>query len=251
VRRFVPNEVASAHRFERVFEPTYPGRGVKRGIKRASEQALAPNRGADRGDGNGRPNPRHRSRETTHNTAAGVLPDLFSDSHADVRSNEHSVLTERRSFPALQALAKCPGSAYRLQMDIPARVDRRTLKAVIQHYIRDLVYGATDGVITAFAIVAGLTGGTLTARGAHPGCGESARGRSVNGREQLSGDPFGRTCATANGKPVLNSRPARHGVATFGAFVVAGVVPILPYVFPRPAVAHSSSPAFSALSCCL
>jgi len=30
-----------------------------------------------------------------------------------------------------------------------------------QLYIRDLVYGANDGIVTTFAVVAGVTGGTL------------------------------------------------------------------------------------------
>ena len=40
-------------------------------------------------------------------------------------------------------------------------VEPRTVLGVAQHYIRDLVYGANDGVITTFAVVAGVTGGTL------------------------------------------------------------------------------------------
>ena len=37
----------------------------------------------------------------------------------------------------------------------------RGVIGIAQHYIRDLVYGANDGVITTFAVVAGVTGGTL------------------------------------------------------------------------------------------
>jgi VIT1/CCC1 family predicted Fe2+/Mn2+ transporter len=36
--------------------------------------------------------------------------------------------------------------------------------ATTRHYIRDLMYGANDGVITTFAVVAGVTGGALSAR---------------------------------------------------------------------------------------
>ena len=36
--------------------------------------------------------------------------------------------------------------------------------ATTRHYIRDLIYGANDGVITTFAVVAGVTGGALSAR---------------------------------------------------------------------------------------
>ena len=34
--------------------------------------------------------------------------------------------------------------------------------AIAQHYIRELVYGANDGVITTFAVVAGVSGGGLS-----------------------------------------------------------------------------------------
>lgn len=36
--------------------------------------------------------------------------------------------------------------------------------ATTRHYIRDLIYGANDGVITTFAVVAGVTGGALSTR---------------------------------------------------------------------------------------
>ena len=40
-------------------------------------------------------------------------------------------------------------------------VEPLTALGIAQHYIRDLVYGANDGIITTFAVVAGVTGGTL------------------------------------------------------------------------------------------
>ena len=33
-----------------------------------------------------------------------------------------------------------------------------------QHYVGDLVYGTNDGVLTSFAVVAGVTGGALSTR---------------------------------------------------------------------------------------
>src|SRR6187399_750197 len=35
---------------------------------------------------------------------------------------------------------------------------------IARHYIRDMVYGANDGIITTFAVVAGVTGGALSPR---------------------------------------------------------------------------------------
>ena len=34
--------------------------------------------------------------------------------------------------------------------------------ATARHYIRDLVYGASDGVVTTFAVVSGVAGGALS-----------------------------------------------------------------------------------------
>lgn len=36
--------------------------------------------------------------------------------------------------------------------------------AVTRHYLGDLVYGANDGLITTFAVVAGVAGGELSSR---------------------------------------------------------------------------------------
>src|SRR5262245_37846214 len=33
--------------------------------------------------------------------------------------------------------------------------------AIARHYVRELIYGANDGVITTFAVVAGVSGGGL------------------------------------------------------------------------------------------
>ena len=41
-------------------------------------------------------------------------------------------------------------------------VEPRGAKATARHYIRDLVYGANDGIITTFAVVSGVAGGQLS-----------------------------------------------------------------------------------------
>jgi vacuolar iron transporter family protein len=111
-------------------------------------------------------------------------------------------------------------------------VEPRTVLGAAQHYVRDLVYGANDGVITTFAVVAGVTGGTLNpvavlvlgvanlvADGLSMGVGNYLGIRSderVREAQQL---------------PEQEAFPIRHGVATFAAFVTAGAVPLLPFVF--------------------
>ena len=111
-------------------------------------------------------------------------------------------------------------------------IEPQSVLGTAQHYIRDLVYGANDGVITTFAVVAGVTGGTLSpvtvlvlgvanllADGLSMGVGNYLGIRSderVREAQQL---------------PEQEAFPIRHGLATFVAFVMAGAVPLLPYVF--------------------
>jgi VIT1/CCC1 family predicted Fe2+/Mn2+ transporter len=122
-------------------------------------------------------------------------------------------------------------------VDHSPHVDRPTFIKIVRHYIRDLVYGATDGVITTFAVVAGVTGGTL-----------SPRTVLILGVANLLADGLSMGVSNylairseervreADGHSVPDSKPARHGFATFAAFVVAGAVPLVPYLLPRPAV---------------
>jgi VIT1/CCC1 family predicted Fe2+/Mn2+ transporter len=94
------------------------------------------------------------------------------------------------------------------------------------------VYGANDGVITTFAVVAGVTGGTLEpvtvlvlgvanllADGLSMGVGNYLGIRSDERVRE------------AQRLPEQEAFPTRHGLATFLAFVAAGAVPLLPYVF--------------------
>lgn len=101
-------------------------------------------------------------------------------------------------------------------------------------YIGDLIYGANDGIITTFAIVAGVAGAAL-----------SARIVIVLGVANLLADGFS---MAASNVLAIRSRAAvdrqhgatapvhslRHGTATFVAFVTAGSVPLAAYVLPVP-----------------
>ncbi|HEU4892537.1 MAG TPA: VIT1/CCC1 transporter family protein [Vicinamibacterales bacterium] len=106
----------------------------------------------------------------------------------------------------------------------------RGVVAVTRHYIGDLIYGANDGLITTFAVVAAASGGALSTRtvlivgmanlfadGLSMGVGNYL---SIRSRE---------SALAAVGRPEEEARPARHGTATFLAFVAAGAVPLLPY----------------------
>jgi VIT1/CCC1 family predicted Fe2+/Mn2+ transporter len=99
-----------------------------------------------------------------------------------------------------------------------------------RHYIRDLVYGANDGAITTFAVVAGVAGGGL-----------SSVAVLVVGTANLLADGLSmavgnylsiranESALVAQGLPEEEAQPVRHAVATFLAFAVAGAVPLLPY----------------------
>jgi VIT1/CCC1 family predicted Fe2+/Mn2+ transporter len=102
---------------------------------------------------------------------------------------------------------------------------------IARHYIRELVYGANDGIITTFAVVAGVAGGGLSLRvvlivGA---ANLFADGLSMAVGNYLSIRSHESVRETQN-LPEEEAAPVRHAVATFMAFVVAGAVPLVPYM---------------------
>ena len=105
------------------------------------------------------------------------------------------------------------------------------LLAIARHYIRDVIYGANDGIITTFAVVAGVTGGALSARAVLiVGVANLlADGLSMGVGNYLSIRSH-ESALAAMGRPEEESRPLRHGFATLLAFVAAGAVPLMPYV---------------------
>jgi VIT1/CCC1 family predicted Fe2+/Mn2+ transporter len=98
----------------------------------------------------------------------------------------------------------------------------------IGHYLRDLVYGALDGVITTMAVVAGTAGATLPPRvGVILGLANLvADGISMGASNYLGL----KSELEQAGASVAEEAPWRHGLATVGAFVVAGTLPLLGYL---------------------
>lgn len=112
-------------------------------------------------------------------------------------------------------------------------VEPRGPLEIARHYIRELIYGANDGIITTFAVVAGVAGGDLPARvilivGA---ANLFADGLSMAAGNYLSIRSHESVLET-QGLPEEEAFPFRHAGATFAAFVVAGVVPLTPYLVP-------------------
>lgn len=109
--------------------------------------------------------------------------------------------------------------------------DPKGVVAVARHYIRDIVYGANDGIVTTFAVVAGVTGGDL-----------STRAVLIVGAANLFADSLSmgvgnylsirshESALAAEDRPEEEPHAVRHGLATMLAFIVAGAVPLVPYV---------------------
>lgn len=100
-------------------------------------------------------------------------------------------------------------------------------------FLRDGVFGANDGIITTFAVVAGSAGASL-----------SSNIVIILGFANLLADGFSMGLGNYLGvksqiefqdKVGDNRRdehsPVKHGVITFFSFVVAGLFPLLPFVF--------------------
>lgn len=101
------------------------------------------------------------------------------------------------------------------------------------HHIGDLVFGANDGIVTTFAVVSGVTGAELSARVA-----------IILGVANLLADGFAMGAGNYLGarseqqvqrsQGIVNEGPAHalgHAAAIFGAFIAAGSVPLLPFLF--------------------
>ena len=121
---------------------------------------------------------------------------------------------------------------------------------IARHYIRELIYGANDGIITTFAVVAGVAGGGLSLRvvliiGA---ANLFADGLSMAAGNYLSIQSR-ESVLEAQDLPEEEASPFRHAGATFLAFVTAGLVPLAPYMISSyPADRFSLSIALTLLT---
>lgn len=125
------------------------------------------------------------------------------------------------------------------KLNAPGRLSRHVapngVRQTVRHYIREIVYGATDGLITTFAVVAGVSGGGLSSAVVMI-CGIAnllADGLSMGVGNFLAITSH-ESVLEAEGLPQEEAQPIRHGLATFIAFVVAGTIPLLPYALGLP-----------------
>src|SRR5215471_11375189 len=110
------------------------------------------------------------------------------------------------------------------------------------HYLRDMVYGALDGVITTMAVLAGAQGASL-----------SMRVGLILGMANLLGDGISmgasnylglRSEIEQAGGSVAAEAPWRHGLATVAAFMVVGSAPLAAFVV----AAFAAAPVFPVAS---
>ncbi len=103
------------------------------------------------------------------------------------------------------------------------------MQARVEKYLSEIVYGAIDGIVTTFAVVA-----------ASVGAGLSSVVVIILGMANLLADGFSMgVSAYLSAKSELalegnnikaKKTPLKIGIATFGAFVVIGFVPVMVYV---------------------
>ena len=106
---------------------------------------------------------------------------------------------------------------------------------VARHYIRDLVYGANDGIITTFAVVAGVAGGSLSTTAVLVvGAANLAADGVAMGVGNLLAIRAHESALAADGRPEEETYPWKHGAATLIAFVAAGALPLVPYMLRAP-----------------
>lgn len=104
-----------------------------------------------------------------------------------------------------------------------------TQRSLQANYLPQFIYGGIDGIITTFAIIAGVLGANL-----------SLPVILILGFANLLADGFSMAASSylssqsehdlnASKHQSFQPQAFRNGVATFGAFVLCGLVPLLPF----------------------
>lgn len=125
-----------------------------------------------------------------------------------------------------------------IQYDIIVSVKKLFLK----RYLSEFVYGAVDGTVTTFAVVA-----------ASAGAGVSSAFVLILGIANLVADGFSMGASAflaaqaendeSSGRSTKHASPRIIAAATFGAFILVGSVPVLPYFFD--VISNSKTPGIT------
>lgn len=100
-------------------------------------------------------------------------------------------------------------------------------------YLRDAVFGANDGVVTTFAVVAGSAGAMLGSSvvlilgfaNLFADGFSMAAGTYLGVKSEIEFEESGGSSKQHEGSPV------KHGVVTFISFNLAGLIPLMPFLF--------------------
>lgn len=106
------------------------------------------------------------------------------------------------------------------------------MKRFFENYLKEFVYGALDGTVTTFAIIAGSAGANLNAKIVLI-LGISnilADGFSMASSNYLSEKSERDKCRDEQSEGT-KIKPFHHAFATFISFIVVGSIPLLPYLF--------------------
>ncbi len=125
-------------------------------------------------------------------------------------------------------------------------------------YVGDLVYGANDGIVTTFAVVAGAMGALLSpgvviimglANLLGDGVSMGASNYLALRSEKELRDSQGGDGALDNGDG-STSHFVQHGAITFVSFLVTGSIPLIPYIFSmgNPQTSFVLSSVFAAVT---
>lgn len=115
-------------------------------------------------------------------------------------------------------------------------------------FLRDAVFGANDGIVTTFAVVAGSAGASF---GTNIVLVLGFANLLADGFSMAVGNYLGIKSSMefeeSRGRKAYEDVPVQHGIVTFLSFVCAGIVPLLPYIFniDNAIVASSVLVAFS------
>lgn len=100
---------------------------------------------------------------------------------------------------------------------------KKSVTDVFRNYLPQMVYGAVDGTVTTFAVVAGATGGDLTSKII-----------IILGLANLFADGASMSISaylSAKSEKLGKKTPLSIALWTLVAFIIVGFIPLVPYVF--------------------
>ena len=106
----------------------------------------------------------------------------------------------------------------------------------IGKYIGDLVYGANDGIITTFAVVAGVAGANLAPvivviLGVANLLADGFSMATSNYLARKSEREYNQKVSGAEEIEKPADHPFKNAMVTFFSFIIAGAIPLIPYLF--------------------